>query len=121
MAYQAPKWVNHSEPAIDADNLQALCNAVQALDETMPTRGAKPVALTVALPANGWDSAALTQSVTAQGVTAQNIVIAAAAGDSFTPYSTHGVRVKTQTANTLTFACEIVPTVDLTANVVILA
>ena len=65
--------------------------------------------------------AALTQSVTAQGVTAQNIVIAAAAGDSFTPYSTHGVRVKTQTANTLTFACEIVPTVDLTANVVILA
>lgn len=120
MAYQAPKWVNHSKPAIDADNLQTLCNAVQALDETMPTRGAKPVALTVALTAAGWDGATKTQSVTVQGVTAQSILIVSASGDSFPVYSRYGVRASSQAANTMTFACEVVPAEDLTVNVVIL-
>lgn len=121
MAYQAPKWVNHSEPPIDADNLQDLCDTVENLDAEMPQKGPKPVERTATLTAAGWNSATKTQSVTVQGVTAQSILIVSASGDSFPVYSRYGVRASAQAANTLTFACEIVPTVDLTANVVILA
>lgn len=120
MAYQAPIWKNHEEPAIDAENLQALCNAVQALDATMPTKGAKPVERTATLTAAGWDGATKTQSVTVQGVTAQSILIVSASGNSFPVYSRYGVRASAQAANTMTFACEVVPAEDLTVNVVIL-
>ena len=77
----------------------------------------KPVALSVNLPASGWDATAKTQTVNAAGVTASALCIVVASAESFVAYGEAQVRCSAQGAGTLTFTCEDVPTADLTANV----
>ncbi len=77
----------------------------------------KPVALSVSLPASGWNATAKTQTVNAAGVTASALCIVVAAAESFVAYGEAQVRCSAQGAGTLTFTCEDVPTADLTANV----
>lgn len=74
----------------------------------------------VTLPADGWDADAKTQTVTATGVTETANCIVTATPASFVAYGEAWVRCTAQGAGTLTFACETVPTEDLTANVLIL-
>lgn len=83
-------------------------------------KAAKSRAVTVTLRAANWNAAA--KSVTAQcsGVTASsNIVVTPSAG-SYEAYCQAGVRCTSATTNTLAFKCSTVPTVNLTANVLIL-
>lgn len=75
-------------------------------------------AVTVELPAVNWTDNA--QTVAAQGVTADNTIIASAAPDSLAAYGENGVKCDAQATNALTFVCDAVPSVALTVNVVIL-
>lgn len=77
--------------------------------------------VTVSLPASGWDAETKTQTVSVTGMTESALVITSAAPVSFVAWSDAGVRCSAQSGGALTFACEAIPTEDLTGNVVILA
>lgn len=78
--------------------------------------------LTVTLTAADWagEMEPYTQTVAAQGVTADAVVDVSAAPESFLAYCAAQVRAVAQGENNLTFACEDVPEGDLTVNVKIL-
>lgn len=73
----------------------------------------------VTLPAAGWDAAAKTQTVTVSGVSVGSAVTPSPAPESWEAAGAAGVRCTAQAANSLTFACTTVPTVDLSYNVLI--
>lgn len=76
----------------------------------------KPSACLVTLKASGWDSTAKTQSVTVNGVTADEascMIIAMPAVANQSEYNDAGVNPTAQAANSVTFGCDTVPSVDL--------
>lgn len=78
----------------------------------------KKAALSVVLPGASW--ADNTQQVAAPGVTENNHVLVTAAPESFVPWGEATVRCTAQGAGVLSFACEEVPSRDLTANILIM-
>ena len=72
---------------------------------------------TVTLAAADWNSN--TQTVTVNGVTADNLVLVAPSPTDFTAYGTAEIRATVQATNSLTFVCTSTPTADLTVNVAI--
>lgn len=81
---------------------------------------AKVKTLTLSLTTAGWSATNKTQSHTASGVTASNVVIISPTATSQDAYSAAGVKCTAQAANRLTFTCDTVPTEALSVNVVIL-
>lgn len=100
---------------LKGDGAGGVSAAVKGTDYAGPSVG-----VTATLTASGWDAAAKTQTVSVAGVTATANLIITAAPDSYMAYAEAGVRCTAQGAGTLTFACETVPSVDLTANALIL-
>lgn len=100
---------------LKGDGAGGVTAAVKGTDYAGPSVGV-PVTLTAA----GWNADAKTQTVSVAGVTATANCIITAAPDSYIAYAEAGVRCTAQGAGTLTFACETVPTADVTANVLIL-
>lgn len=82
------------------------------------TIGTSPAAQTVELTVIGW--VADSQTVTATGVTATNLVIVAPTPADQAAYVAAGIICTTQGAGTLTFTCTTTPTVALDVQVVIL-
>ena len=81
---------------------------------------AKVKTLTLSLTTADWSSTNKTQTKTASGVTASNVVIISPTATSQNAYSAAGVKCTAQAANRLTFTCDTVPTEALSVNVVIL-
>lgn len=79
---------------------------------------ASVTAKTLTLSATNWSNK--TQTITATGVTASNIVIVSPAPVSYVAYGEAGVRCTGQAANSLTFSCEDTPSVNLTISAVVL-
>lgn len=100
---------------LKGDGAGGVSAAVKGTDYAAPSVG-----VTATLTASGWDADAKTQTVSVAGVTATANCIITAATDSYMAYAEAGVRCTAQGAGTLTFACETVPTADVTANVLIL-
>ena len=76
----------------------------------------KPSACLVTLKASGWDAAAKTQTVTVNGVSADEascMIIPMPAVANQSAYNNAGVNVVGQSANGVTFGCDSVPSVDL--------
>lgn len=76
----------------------------------------KPSACLVTLKASGWDSSAKTQTVTVNGVTADEascMIIAMPAVANQSAYNDAGVNPTAQAANSVTFGCDMVPSADL--------
>ena len=76
----------------------------------------KPSACLVTLKSTGWDSSAKTQTVTVNGVTADEascMIIAMPAVANQSAYNDAGVNPTTQAANSVTFGCDTVPSTDL--------
>ena len=90
------------------------------IDAAVGNKANKSTTVAVTLTAAGWDTETKTQTVTATGVTETANCIVTAAPASYVAYGEAWVRCTAQGAGTLTFACETVPTEDLTANVLIL-
>lgn len=72
---------------------------------------------TVTLNKSNWSNNK--QTVTANGVKTDNVVIITHSPNSYNNYKNYCVRCVAQGSNTLTFECDITPTVDITANVAI--
>lgn len=100
---------------LKGDGAGGVSAAAKGTDYAAPSSG-----VAAALTAAGWDADAKTQTVSVAGVTADTNLIITAAPDSYIAYAEAGVRCTAQGAGTLTFACETVPSEDLTANVLIL-
>ena len=82
----------------------------------------KPITVEVTLSSSGWDSSALTQTVTVSGVSATEtaqLIQPTPALASQTAYYEAGILCTGQAANSLTFTATTAPTVDLTVYVVI--
>lgn len=76
----------------------------------------KPSACLVTLKASGWDATAKTQTVTVSGVSADEascMIIPMPAVVNQSAYNDAGVNAVGQSADGVTFGCEIVPSVDL--------
>lgn len=76
----------------------------------------KPSACLVTLKASGWDATAKTQSVTVNGVSADEAscrIIPMPAVANQSAYNDAGVNPTAQAANSVTFGCDSVPSVDL--------
>ena len=76
----------------------------------------KPSACLVTLKASGWDAIAKTQTVTVNGVMADEascMIIPMPAVANQSAYNDAGVNVVGQSANGVTFGCDSVPSVDL--------
>lgn len=80
--------------------------------------GAVSSSFMVLLTAAGWADKA--QTVTANGVTADNTVVISPAPGSYTVYGDGAVRCIAQGNNSLTFTCDDVPTTDITVNVTVI-
>ena len=100
---------------LKGDGAGGVSAAVKGTDYAAPSVG-----VSVTLSASGWDADAKTQTVSVAGVTATANCIITAAPGSYMAYAEAGVRCTAQGAGTLTFACETVPTADVSANVLIL-
>lgn len=81
--------------------------------------GGDPTAYTVQLTAAGWSNGA--QTVTARGVTANNVVIVSPAPSSLEDYFAADVKCVAQAANALTFECDTVPETALAVNIIVFA
>jgi hypothetical protein len=79
--------------------------------------GATYSAVTASLSASGWASGE--QTVSVSGVTASNVVIVSPDPGSYVAYGEANVRCIAQTSGKLTFACDDVPSANLTVNIVI--
>ena len=100
---------------LKGDGAGGVSAAVKGTDYAGPSVG-----VTATLTAAGWDADAKTQTVSVAGVTATSNCIITAAPDSYIAYAEAVVRCTAQGSGTLTFACETVPTSDVSANVLIM-
>ena len=89
-----------------------------AWEEVKTQPGATTPSTMPTLLAANWSSS--TQTVTVQGVTANNNVIVAPAPASAADYASAGIICTAQSTNSLTFTCTQTPSNDITVNVAIL-
>lgn len=80
--------------------------------------GAVSDSFTVSLPAAGWSENQ--QTITANGVTADNTVVISPAPSSYDAYAESMIRCTDQGENSLTFMCKDVPADDITVNVTVI-
>ena len=100
--------------ALDARQGKALKDAINGKTAKAESTGS--------LTASGWTASGdgYVQTITQQGVTADNVVIVAAAPDSYMAYAEHTVYCSAQGTNQLTFRAMAMPAINLTVNVLIL-
>lgn len=102
-----PKWIGDTKPTYTASE-------VGAAD--------KPKRASVTLTASGWNSSAKTQTVTVNGVLADEsaqVIQPIPAIASQSAYNAAGILATGQAANSITFTASTVPTADLSVYVVI--
>ena len=92
--------------------------ATTAEDARVNLGAVNMVTKTVTLSASSWSND--TQTVNVSGVTANNTILVGYNPESYEVYSDAGIRCIGQGNNTLTFSCESIPSVNVSANVVIL-
>ena len=107
---------NHTE---SIGTIQSSLSTVEGEVASLSTgKNDKLSAVTVTLTVEGWDSSALTQTVSASNVTADNIVWVSPAPASFDAYGKVGIRGTAQGDGTITFTCVKVPTEAISVEVV---
>lgn len=110
---------NHGIPAGGSNGQILAKNSSTDYDVTWVDAGGAGSLITgsVELTTNGWSNN--TQTVTAAGVTASNVVLVNPAPASYDEYVMNNVRCTAQAANSLTFTCDFVPSDAITINLII--
>ena len=101
-----------------ADEAKAGNVADGAVTAVKIAAGAVSSSFTISLPASGWADKA--QTVTANGVTADNTVVISPAPASYTAYAEGTVRCTAQGSSSLTFTCDDVLAGNITVNVTVI-
>lgn len=92
--------------------------ATTAADARVNIGAVNMVTKTITLSASNWSND--TQTVNVSGVTANNTILVGYNPESYEAYSDAAIRCVDQGNNTLTFSCESTPSINVSANVVIL-
>lgn len=118
ISYAQSQAINEAKQAgLDAQaSAENAYNAAQNAQDTANGKVSKKN-ITVTLSASKWSGNS--QSVTANGVTADNDVFVSAAPNSYTAYAESMIRCSAQGKDTLTFVCDEVPTSSVSVNVII--
>lgn len=137
-----PKWIGDTKPTYTASEVGADASgaAAQALTDAktwvgeqgfqtaaqvqaaVGAKADKPKRVSVTLTASGWNSSAKTQTVTVNGVLADEsaqVIQPIPAIASQSAYNAAGILATGQAANSITFTATTVPTADLSVYVVI--
>ena len=101
-----------------ADQLNYTSGVTSNIQNQLNAKQAKHATVSVTLNASGWSNKS--QTITVNGVTASNTVIVGPAPTSVDLYGNAGIICTAQAANSLSFSCNIVPTSNITVNVIIL-
>ena len=112
---------NGGTGATSIDEIKKLLGiSIEDLGITTERIGAQSqhITITVSLPKSGWSNKK--QTVTANGVTSTNTIIVGANPSCQKTYSESGVFCSAQQSNELTFSCELVPSSDIQANIIIM-
>ena len=113
--YKNPGWKNNQPPAINATELNAISDTLEALDA-----GGGGSSTLVTLTAVGWSNK--TQTVAVPGVSANEaaqLITPVRAIASQSAYYDAGILATGQAANSITFTADTVPTVNLSVYVVV--
>lgn len=111
-----PKWIGDTKPTYTASEVGA---AEQA---AVGAKADKPKRVSVTLTASGWNSSAKTQTVTVNGVLADEsaqVIQPIPAIASQSAYNAAGILATGQADNSVTFTATTVPTADLSVYIVI--
>ena len=103
---------------IITDNDTRLNVALNNLNDYIDTKQEKHKPISVSLSASNWSN--MEQTVSANGVTADNTIIPSPAPASHVAYGEAGIYCSAQGENTLTFTCSETPSTNLTVNVLIM-
>lgn len=88
------------------------------LNTSIGTKQEKHELISVVLSSSSWSN--MEQTISANGVTADNTIIPSPAPASHVAYGEAGIYCSAQGENVLTFTCSEIPSTDLTVNVLIM-
>ena len=108
------KLIPSLEMSVDTETITKNIQEVRTIAESKTLKKER----TATLSSSGWSN--LQQTVSVDGVTADNTVIPVAAPASYMPYLENSVRCVAQAAGNLTFQCATVPTANVSVNILIL-
>ena len=100
------------------DNNARLNVLLNNLETSIDTKQEKYKPISISLSSSNWSN--MEQTVSANGVTADNTIILSPAPASHVAYGEAGIYCSAQGENTLTFTCSETPSTDLTVNVLIM-
>ena len=120
--YTNPGWNNDAPPALNAENLNALCNEVEEMSAAFPDKQDITDKLTLTLAAAGWtgSESPYTQSVTITGGTATSqadIQADAAAIQQMLDDGTNAIYIANNNGTFTAYAVGEKPTADLNIQV----
>lgn len=108
------KLIPSLEMSVDTETITKNIQEVRTIAESKTLKKER----TATLSSSGWSN--LQQTVSVEGVTADNTVIVVAAPASYMPCLENSIRCVAQAAGSLTFQCATAPTVNVTFNILIL-
>ena len=122
--YKNPGWNNGAPPALNAENLNALCNEVEELSGAVPDKQEQIDKLTLTLTAAGWTGSAspYTQGVTITGGTATSqadIQADATAIQQMLDDGTNAIYIANNNGTFTAYAVGEKPTADLSIQVTV--
>lgn len=100
------------------DNNARLNVLLNNLETSIDTKQEKYKPISISLSSSNWSN--MEQTVSTNGVTADNTIIPSPAPASHVAYGEAGIYCSAQGENTLTFTCSEVPSTNLIVNVLIL-
>lgn len=122
--YTNPGWNNDAPPALNAENLNALCNEVEELSGAVPDKQEQIDKLTLTLTAAGWTGSAspYSQGVSITGGTATSqadIQADAAAIQQMLDDGTNAIYIANNNGTFTAYAVGEKPTADLNIQVTV--
>lgn len=122
--YTNPGWNNDAPPALNAENLNALCNEVEELSGAVPDKQEQIDKLTLTLTAAGWTGSAspYSQGVSITGGTATSqadIQADAAAIQQMLDDGTNAIYIANNNGTFTAYAVGEKPTADLSIQVTV--
>lgn len=122
--YKNPGWNNGAPPALNAENLNALCNEVEELSGAVPDKQEQIDKLSLTLAAANWTGSAspYTQGVTITGGTATSqadIQADAAAIQQMLDDGTNAIYIANNNGTFTAYAVGEKPTADLSIQVTV--
>ena len=102
----------------NVDNTSDANKPISTLTQNALNNKVEAISTTKLLSKNNWSTNE--QTITVAGVTVSNILLISPDNNSTSAWSNFGIVAYSQTINSITFKCNAIPNIDITANIVII-